>query len=81
VNLSRDQSRLFSFIVRIWIDDASGEYRGSAGWHGQITHVPSGKNRYVKKLDEITGFISGYLNETQKLTLRARVSCWLKQLL
>jgi hypothetical protein len=82
VNSNHHQSRLFSFIVKIWIDETSGEHRGPNGWHGHITHVPSGERRYVKKLDEISGFICAYLGEIRK-TAKAedRVKHWVKRFL
>ena len=49
-----------SFIVRVWVEETIGE-AGRGVWRGHITHVPSGDRNYVKDLDEITAFISSYL--------------------
>ena len=46
--------RIFSFIVKIWIDD--GEERGCAevAWHGLVTEVPGGDQRYVNELSQMS---------------------------
>ena len=49
-----------SFIVKVWLEEAAGE-TGPAVWRGSITHVSSGKRRYLKDLDEIRAFIVPYL--------------------
>ena len=49
-----------SFIVKIWLEETAEE-AGKATWRGHITHVPSGKRRYIKDLDEIWIFITPYL--------------------
>jgi hypothetical protein len=59
-----------SFIIKLWIEKAS-ERAGAAVWRGYITHVPSGRRRYLKDLDEITAFITPYLK-----AMGVRVGMW-----
>lgn len=49
-----------SFIVKVWFEEEATKNSGTI-WHGHITHVPSGKKRYLKNLGEITAFIEPYL--------------------
>jgi hypothetical protein len=51
-----------SFIVKIWLEETAQE-AGQATWRGHITHVPSGKRRYLQDLDSIADFITPYLEE------------------
>lgn len=51
---------IHSFIIKIWLKEVS-EQSGRAGWRGHITHVPSGRRRYLRDLDEIVAFIYPYL--------------------
>jgi hypothetical protein len=48
-----------SFIVKIRVEDRSlAEY-----WHGQVTHVPSGRRRSFRTLGAMNAFIAPYLPE------------------
>lgn len=58
MNLLESDSQ--SFVVRIWLEETVQE-TGRVNWRGHITHVPSGRRRYVKSLDEINVFIAPYL--------------------
>lgn len=49
-----------SFIVRVWLEETAEE-AGRATWRGSITHVPSGKRKYLRELTEIMVFIQPYL--------------------
>lgn len=49
-----------SFVVKIWLEESGDESR-SAAWRGHITHVPSGKRRYLEELGAIGAFIAPYL--------------------
>lgn len=51
-----------SFIVRVWLE---GPARGGleAMWRGHVTHVPSGRRRYLTDLIEVVEFIRPYLAE------------------
>ena len=50
------------FIVRIWRETRESEHSAPV-WRGTIEHVPSGKRRYVKSLDEINDFIASYVEQ------------------
>ena len=54
------ESKVHSFIVKIWLEDASDKAKKPL-WHGHITHVPSGERRYLKRLNDIRDFIERYL--------------------
>lgn len=51
-----------SFIVRVWLE---GPARGAlqAVWRGHVTHVPTGKRRYLTDLAEVVEFIRPCLAE------------------
>ena len=67
-----------SFIVKVWLEETAEE-AGQALWRGHITHVPSGKRRYLKNLDEILAFIKPYLEGMGvAFGLRCRIMKWLK---
>lgn len=51
-----------SFIVKVWLEETAEE-AGDAIWRGHITHVPTKKRQYVQTLDEISAFISVYLEQ------------------
>lgn len=51
---------LLSFVVRIWTEEPVDE-AGESAWRGHVTHLPSGKQRYVSELTDITAFIMDYL--------------------
>ena len=52
--------KVHSFIVKIWLEDGGDEAEKPL-WRGHITHVPSGKRRYLKNLNDIRDFIERYL--------------------
>ena len=54
------EPRVHSFIVKLWLEEAGDETK-TAGWHGHITHVPSGERRYLQGLGDILTFIKPYL--------------------
>ena len=56
------EASIHSFIVKIWLEETATE-AGKNIWRGHITHVPSGKRRYIQHMDEITAFIALYLEE------------------
>ena len=56
------------------------EGAGQAVWRGHITHVPSGRRRYVKDLDDILAFIAPYLEAVGvEFGFWWRVRLWLKR--
>jgi hypothetical protein len=57
-----DEARSHSFVVRLWLDEVSTS--GRALWRGHVTHVASGRRRYVQRLSDITSFIAPYLEIT-----------------
>jgi hypothetical protein len=52
-----------SFVIRIWIEESSPA-PGNVRWRGHITHVPSGRRRYLQALPEIVAFIAPYVEQT-----------------
>ena len=48
------------FIVKVWLEEVTTD-NARVTWRGHITHVPSGKRRYLKNLDDIQAFIVPYL--------------------
>jgi hypothetical protein len=48
--------KVHSFIVKLWLDEP-GDKTETRGWHGYITHVPSGKRRYLQSLYDILSFV------------------------
>lgn len=48
------------FIVRFWLEPREME-REKPLWRGLIEHVPTGRQLFLKGLDEITAFIESYL--------------------
>jgi hypothetical protein len=74
------ESDTHSFIVKVWVEEPAVE-AGEGLWRGHITHVSSGRRRYLKSLDEIGDFIAPYLEEMGiKLGVRWRMRSWLKRL-
>jgi len=51
---------LQSFIVRVWSEE-SLDGRRTLTWRGCVVHVPSGKQRYITELNEVTAFIASYV--------------------
>ena len=78
--MDQEDSNTHSFIIRIWIEELNDE-SGQKTWRGHITHVPSGKRRYMKDFDDILAFILPYteLNNSNLSALLLRVNQWLKQ--
>jgi hypothetical protein len=48
------------FVIRVWLEESASETHGAV-WRGHITHVPTGKRRYLTDLDDISAFILPYL--------------------
>ncbi|HYX30753.1 MAG TPA: hypothetical protein VE863_19610 [Pyrinomonadaceae bacterium] len=49
-----------SFIVKVWVEP-NGQPGEQMVWRGHITHVPDGKRKHVRRMKEITEFITSYL--------------------
>lgn len=58
--METSEATVHSFIVKFWLEK-TGDETNLIGWHGHITHVPSGKRSYIRKLDDILKFIKPYL--------------------
>jgi hypothetical protein len=59
-NMDTAEATLLSFIVKLWLEDIGDETK-QMGWHGYITHVPSGERQYLRELADILTFIKPYL--------------------
>jgi hypothetical protein len=59
VDTKEDNSH--AFIVRFWLEPRELE-NAKPIWRGMIEHVPSGRQLYLKGLDEVTAFIESYLS-------------------
>jgi hypothetical protein len=70
------ESKVHSFIVKLWFEDET-QRKGMGGWHGHITHVPSGERRYLKELEDIVAFIRPYIGELDR-TVTSKIRRWLK---
>ena len=69
-----------SFIVKIWLE-APADATQPAAWRGHITHVPSGRRRYLRDLSAIAAFIRPYLDEMGvKRPPRTWIGQWLRRL-
>jgi hypothetical protein len=66
-----------SFIVKVWIEEEINKH-GNPIWHGHITHVPGGEQRYLRNLSEIEAFVEPYLVAMGiRFGLRDRIRKWL----
>lgn len=74
------ESTVHSFIVKLWLEDESGE-TSRLRWHGYITHVPSGARRYFRKLSDVTDFIKQYVdgNRARVPKRASRLRNWLRR--
>ena len=54
------ESHTASFIVKIWLEEEPDEEQAGL-WRGHITHVESGRRRYLRSLAEIPESIMPYL--------------------
>ena len=43
------------FVIRLWTEEVDEE--GRATWRGHITHVLTGKRRYLDTMEGISAFI------------------------
>ena len=56
------ESNTHSFIIKVWLEEISEDI-DTGVWRGQITHVLSGKHRYVKNLQEMMIFMDEYFKQ------------------
>jgi hypothetical protein len=74
------ESTSHTFVIRIWSEDQA-EGLDRSKWHGRITHMPSGAINHFGTLNEISDFISPYLqSQGVRPTIRERVTRWAQQL-
>jgi hypothetical protein len=57
-----EEDEVHSFIVKVWLEETLAE-GGKATWRGHITHVLTGRRRYLQNLSVIPIFIMPYLEE------------------
>jgi hypothetical protein len=81
-SLEMPELKVHSFIVKLWLDDAC--HKDKTGWHGYITHVPSGERRYVLEMRDIQNFVKTYVEEIGTETsfisrLGRRLHLWLRR--
>jgi hypothetical protein len=50
-----------TFVVRVRIESRGGTDR-PALWRATVQHLPSGRTRSATTLEEISGFLAGYLD-------------------
>lgn len=55
------ETNIQSFIVKIWLGEIPGAFPRWQ-WRGYITHVPSGRRKYLAKLRDVTNFMEQYLS-------------------
>jgi hypothetical protein len=73
-----DVPEVHSFIIKLWLDEPPDE-SDRRQWRGHITHVPSGKRRYLKTLDDILNFVRPCLDSMELAQESPRlISRWLK---
>lgn len=66
-----------SFIVKVWVEEEANK-PDNPRWHGHITHVPGGEQRYLRNLSEIIGFVKPYMSAMGiRFGLRERIRRWL----
>jgi hypothetical protein len=74
VGMDISESKVHSFIVKIWLEDGSDKAEKPL-WRGHITHVPSGERRYLKRLNDIRDFIERYLANFNRGSSHASLLC------
>jgi len=68
-----------SFILKIWLEESSREADGAI-WRGYVTHVQTGKRRYIRSLEEIVTFILPFLEQMGvAVPRRWRLERWLRE--
>jgi hypothetical protein len=55
-----EETNIQSFIVKIWVEEVKS-VNGKATWRGYIIHVPSGRRKYLQKLDDVTDFMTPFI--------------------
>lgn len=69
-------TRVFSVIVKIWVEDS-----GKPTWHGRVTHIPSGEQYYVRRVEDIAEIVCRYLSAIGlKVGIYTRMWRWLQRI-
>jgi hypothetical protein len=69
------ESEAQSFIVKLWMETTNA---GTARWHGNITHVPSGQRKNIRDVTEISMLIAQHLRGLGvDLGMKWRLWLWL----
>ncbi len=55
------ETNIQSFIVKIWLGEDPGAFHRRQ-WRGYITHVPSGRRKYLARLRDAVNFMETYLS-------------------
>lgn len=77
--MNQSTTTTHSFIVKIWLEETVEEAK-RVTWRGHITHVLSGKRRYLQDLDDIAAFITPYLKDMGgEPGLSWRIRQWFKR--
>jgi hypothetical protein len=72
-----EEDQVHSFIVRVWLEETLAE-GGKAKWRGHITHVLTGRRRYLQNLSSIPAFMMPYLKQMGvRFGPVARLRLWL----
>jgi hypothetical protein len=73
------QPHTHSFIVKVWLTSPDGETCRYT-WHGRVTHVPSGRDRYFLDLKDLARFITPYLHQLGvRPTLGWKLRRWVRR--
>jgi hypothetical protein len=56
------QNKDQTFIVRLWREPSDGD-ESLSQWRGVVENVQHGNRRYLKDLNELTAFISPYIEK------------------
>ena len=75
VSLDSHEASTDAFIIKVWLEETAEE-AGRAKWRGHITHVPSGKRRYIQDLDSIGIFIMPYL---ERMGVKFGIGWWIRR--
>jgi hypothetical protein len=66
-----------SFIIKVWLEEP-GTKTKKATWRGCIIHMPSGKEKYIKDLNETILFMIPQLKKIgAKIPLQWKIIAWL----
>lgn len=75
----RESSDRQSFVLRVWIEEASREGRRAA-WRGRIIHIQSSDECYTGDLNRIRDFIARRLDRMgARLPLPRKIALWLSR--